>query len=66
MNTYPNHLDPCSTTNRAAQQGSDFELRGMAFLSVDESDWLMRRHAYLDSQPRPQRRDLRIQPALTR
>ena len=66
MNTYPNHLDPCSATNRTAQQGRDFEFRGMAFLSVDESDWLMRRHAYLDSQPRPRRRDLRIRPALTR
>ena len=66
MTTYPNHLDPCSATNQAAQQGRDFELRGMAFISVDEADWLMRRHAFLDSQPRPQRRELHIRPALTR
>lgn len=48
MNTYPWEISPKQMTKQVAQQGYSFELRGNAFLNVEEACWLVARHEWLD------------------
>lgn len=49
---YPYDICPETLTKKAAQRGFSYELRGDAFLSVIEAEWLEARHRFLDTLDR--------------